>query len=229
MEEVAMSRHLLRAINKLKKMILDLSALVEKDVHRSVKALVSRDSAMAQRVIQSDEKIDEMEVDIEEECLKILALHQPLASDLRYIVSVLKINNDLERIGDLAVNIAETAQFLLTQKKIDPPFDFPGMAERVKDMLRKGLDALVKLNVLRAKNVIKADEAVDEMHRSTYQIVKKRIFEDPENADSYIYFMSVSRYLERIADLVTNIAEDVIYMVDGEIVRHSHDEFGNNG
>ena len=224
-----MSRHLLRAINKLKKMILDLSALVEKDVHRSVKALVSRDSAMAQRVIQSDEKIDEMEVDIEEECLKILALHQPLASDLRYIVSVLKINNDLERIGDLAVNIAETAQFLLTQKKIDPPFDFSGMAERVKDMLRKGLDALVKLNVLRAKNVIKADEAVDEMHRSTYQIVKSRISEDPENADSYIYFMSVSRYLERIADLVTNIAEDVIYMVDGEIVRHSHDEFGNNG
>ena len=224
-----MSRHLLRAINKLKKMILDLSALVEKDVHRSVKALVSRDSAMAQRVIQSDEKIDEMEVDIEEECLKILALHQPLASDLRYIVSVLKINNDLERIGDLAVNIAETAQFLLTQKKIDPPFDFSGMAERVKDMLRKGLDALVKLNVLRAKNVIKADEAVDEMHRGTYQIVKKRISEDPENADSYVYFMSASRYLERIADLVTNIAEDVIYMVDGEIVRHSHDEFGNNG
>jgi phosphate transport system protein len=208
-------------------MILDLSTMVEKDVHRASKALISRDSILAQRVIQSDEKVDEMEVDIEEECLKILALHQPLASDLRYIVSVLKINNDLERIGDLAVNIAETAQFLLTQRKIEPPFDFEGMADRVKDMLSKSLDSLVKLNVLRAKNVIKADEAVDEMHRGTYQIVKKHIHGDPENADSYIYYMSASRYLERIADLATNIAEDVIYMVDGEIVRHTHDEFGN--
>jgi phosphate transport system protein len=224
-----MSRHFLRAINKLKKMILDLSAIVEKDVHRAVKSLILRDGTLAQRVIQSDEKIDEMEVDIEEECQKILALHQPVASDLRFIVSVLKINNDLERIGDLAVNIGETTQFLLTQKKIDPPFDFAGMSDRVKDMLRKGLDSLVKQNVLRAKNVIKADEIIDEMHRGTYQIIKKQILDDPENADSYIYFMSASRYLERIADLTTNIAEDVIYMVDGEIVRHSHDEFRNNG
>jgi phosphate transport system protein len=220
---------MLRALNKLKKMLLDLSGMVEKDVNRAVNALISGDGTLAQRVIQNDEKIDEMEVDIEEECLKILALHQPLASDLRYIVSVLKINNDLERIGDLAVNIAETAQFLLTQRKIDPPFNFSGMADRVKDMLRKGLDALVKQNVLRAKNVIKSDEAVDEMHRGTYPIIKDRILEDPENADSYIYLLSASRYLERIADLATNIAEDVIYMVDGEIVRHIHDEFGNNG
>jgi phosphate transport system protein len=224
-----MSRHFLRAINKLKKMILDLSVVVEKDVHRAVKSLISRDGTLAQRVIQSDEKIDEMEVDIEEECLKILALHQPLASDLRFVVSVLKINNDLERVGDLAVNIAETTQFLLTQKKAEPPFDLEGMAEQVKDMLRKGLDALVKQNVLRAKNVIKADETIDEMHRGTYRITKDHICSDPENADSYIYFMSASRHLERIADLTTNIAEDVIYMVDGEIVRHSHDEFGNNG
>lgn len=224
-----MSLHLLRAINKLKKMILNLSVLVEKDVHRAVKAIISRDSALAQRVIDNDAKIDQIEVDVEEECLKVLALHQPVARDLRFIISVLKINNDLERIGDLAVNMAETAQFLITQRKTDPPFDLSGMAEKVKDMLRKSLEALVKLNILRAKNVIKADEAVDELHRGTYNIVKKSICEDPKNAEMYIYLMSASRYLERMADLATNIAEDVIYMVDGEIVRHTHDESGRNG
>lgn len=221
-----MSRHFLRAIQKLQKMILQLSAMVEKDAHRAVRSLLIRDGALAQRVIDNDEKIDEMEVDVEEECLKILALHQPMASDLRFVVSVLKINNDLERIGDLAVNIAETAQFLIGQKKKDFPFDLSGMAEQVKDMLRKSLDALLKQNSLRAKNILKADEAVDAMHRKTYETVKGHICEDPESADIYIYMISASRYLERIADLATNIAEDVIYMVDGDIVRHLHDEFG---
>jgi phosphate transport system protein len=162
-----------------------------------------------------------MEVDIEEECLKNLALHQPVAKDLRFLISVLKINNDIERIGDLSVNIAETALFLNLRKKIEPPFDLSKMADLVKNMVKKSLDALLQENVALAKEVLAEDQEVDEIHRNAYPIVTKDILEHPESADSYIRMLSVSRYLERIADYATNISEDVIYMVEGNIVRHT--------
>lgn len=216
-----MTLHFFRSIEKLKERIVNLSTRVEEDLHKAVSALLNRDSDLAQQVIDMDEKIDAMEVDIEEECLKILALHQPVARDLRFLISVLKINNDIERIGDLSVNIAETALDLNLKRKVEPPFDLSRMVDLVKGMLKKSLDALLKENADLAKEVLSADEEVDEIHKNAYPVVAKHILEDPEVADSYIRMLSVSRYLERVADYATNIAEDVVYMVKGNIVRHT--------
>jgi len=217
-----MTLHFFRSIEKLKERIVNLAARVEEDLHRAVNSLLNRDSDLAQKVIDMDETIDAMEVDIEEECLKNLALHQPVAKDLRFLVSVLKINNDVERIGDLSVNIAETALFMNLRKKVEPPFDLCKMVDLVEGMVKKSLDALLQENADLAKEVLAEDEQVDEIHRNAYPIVTKHILEQPEAADSYIRMLSVSRYLERVADYATNIAEDVIYMVEGNIVRHTN-------
>jgi phosphate transport system protein len=217
-----MTLHFFRSIEKLKERIVNLSARVEESLHKAVNALLNRDSDLAQQVIDMDEKIDAMEVDIEEESLKNLALHQPVAKDLRFLVSVLKINNDVERIGDLSVNIAETALDLNLRKKVEPPFDLCLMVDLVKGMVKKSLDALLQEDAEIAKEVLAEDEQVDEIHRNAYPIVTKHIIDYPEAADSYIRMLSVSRYLERVADYATNIAEDVIYMVEGNIVRHTN-------
>lgn len=212
-------------IEKLKKKILALSAIVEESVHRAVASIQRRDEKLARKVIESDIEIDHMEVDVEEECLKILALHQPVATDLRFVVAVLKINNDLERIADLSVNIAEQAAYLATQPKVDIPFDFPGMSEKAQRMLRQSLDALVNDDTTLARKVLAADDEVDAINRHMYDQVKDGIRRHPENLDCLIHLLSVSRHLERIADHATNIAEDVIYMAEGEIVRHRAEEY----
>lgn len=161
-----------------------------------------------------------MEVDLEEDCLKILALHQPVAIDMRFIVAVLKINNDLERIGDLSVNIAERAISLARQVRTETPFDFDGMAVKVQSMLHRSLDALVNSDARLAREVLTSDDEIDAIHRQMYEDVKKAIVECPDKIDSLIQLLAVSRNLERIADHTSNIAEDVIYLVDGEIIRH---------
>lgn len=215
------SKHFEKEIDKLKGMILALGTDVEASVKRAVRALIRRDSTLALRVIDADYEIDQMEVDIEEECLKILALHQPVANDLRLIVSILKINNDLERIGDLAVNIAERAVYLSTHNKIEFPFDLQDMAEKAQEMLNGGLDAMVNQDTELAQKVCKSDDEVDAMNREAYSLVEERIRQNPEQLKSMIQFLSASRYLERVADHATNIAEDVIYLVNGDIIRHS--------
>ncbi len=215
-----MSEHLQMEIRKLKRHMLSLSAVVEESVHNAVKALEERDEKLAKKVIESDDEIDRTEVDMEEECLKVLALHQPLGSHLRLIVAILKINNDLERIGDLAVNIAERAAFLATQETMDVSLDFPLMAEKAKTMLRRSLDALVDGDSEIARQVCAADDEVDAMNREMYVKVQEGIRRHPEHIESLIHLLSASRHLERIADHATNIAEDVIYMIEGEIVRH---------
>ena len=220
-----MSKHLEREIGKLKKQILSISAVVEESVHKAVKALEERDERLAKAVIETDSQIDRMEVDMEEDCLKILALHQPVASDLRLIVSILKINNDLERIGDLAVNIAERALFLSTQRGIELPLDFSLMAEKAEAMLRQSLDALVERDAALAHGVCAADDEVDAINRQSYVRVQEAIRRHPEHMESLIHLLSASRHLERIADHATNIAEDVIYMIEGEIVRHRAEDY----
>ena len=220
-----MSRHLEREIESLKKKILSLCAMVEEAVWHAVKSIELKESALAQSVISGDIKIDHMEVEVEEECLKLLALHQPVAVDLRFIVAVLKINNDLERIGDLAVNIAERSNFLATRQQINFPFDFSDMGRKVQNMLKWSLDALVNLDTGLATQVCEADDEVDDINRQMYDQVKQGIQERPEDADYLIHLLSTSRHLERIADLTTNIAEDVIYMVNGEIVRHRSEDY----
>jgi phosphate transport system protein len=221
-----MPKHLRREIEKLKKQILAIGAVVEDSLHKAARALQSRDSKMAEQVIGTDIEIDRREVDMEEECLKVLALYQPVASDLRLIVAILKINNDLERIGDLAVNIAERAIFIATQKPVDAPLDFAAMAEKTEEMLRKSLDALVDSDATLAHRVCLADDEVDAMNKEMHLQVQEGMRRYPDQIEPLIHLLSASRHLERIADHATNIAEDVIYMIEGRIVRHKEERFG---
>ena len=220
-----MSAHLKKEIEHLKKELLTLCGMVEEHLWQAVKSIKKRDVNLAQEVIDGDIDIDQMEVKVEEECLKILALYQPVAIDLRFIITALKINSDLERIGDLAVNIAERSLFLSTQKPVDMPFDFELMAEKTQAMLKKSLDALVNLDSALAKEVCGADDEIDSMNRKMYDQVKKQTKQDPENIEILIHLLSISRHLERIADHATNIAEDVIYMIKGDIVRHKTENY----
>lgn len=215
-----MALHLEKEIEKLKRKTLGLSALVEDIVHKAIASVETADLRLADQVVESDTRIDDMEVDVEEECLKILALHQPVAIDLRFIVGVLKLNNDLERIADLAVNVAEQARPLVNAGSRGLPPKIREMARAVEVMLGGCLDSLVNLDVNAAWSVCAADDEVDNLHRDTYAMIKTEIQKDPARTDVLIHHLSVSRYLERIADHATNIAEDVIYLVAGDIVRH---------
>ena len=225
-----MTMHFLREIDRLKNQVLEVSALVEENLRRAVRAIEERDGDIARKVIETDVSIDEREVEVEEEGLKILALHQPVAIDLRFIISALKINNDLERIGDLAVNIAERALFLSSQPKADLSFDFTLMAEKVQNMLKRSLDALVNLDADIAREVCVADDDVDEMNKDMYDRVKEAMNALPdksvESINVLIHLLQVSRHLERVADHATNIAEDLIYMIEGRIVRHHSESWG---
>lgn len=217
-----MPLYLERQIDDLKKRILTLSAVVEESFHQAIHSLEEMDTSLAEAVIERDVEVNEMEVDLEEECLKILALHQPVAIDLRFIVSVLKINNDLERISDLSVNIAQRTRGLAALKPAPIPFALFEMADKVESMLKKSLDSLVNLDMELAREVCRLDDEVDAMHKDNYGLVKDQIRRQPEQLDALIEYLSLSRHLERIADLTTNIAEDVLYMIDGEIIRHTY-------
>ncbi|MEN9845306.1 MAG: PhoU-like phosphate uptake regulator [Pseudomonadota bacterium] len=217
-----MSIHLHKAIESLKKRILALGSLVEESVSKALIAAEQRDWALAQQVIDGDTTIDMLEVEVEEECLKILALHQPVATDLRFIVAVLKINNDLERIGDLACNIASRARKMAALSA--PPksrIDFQGAEGKVRTMLHKSLEALVNVDENLAKWVWAQDDQIDEINRSVHKQVIQALKESPNDVEGLILLLSVSRNLERIGDHSTNIAEDILYMIRGEIVRHS--------
>jgi phosphate transport system protein len=215
-----MPMHMQREIERLKKMILSLSAVVEESVRTSVRSIETRNCALAAEVIANDIRIDQTEVDVEEECLKILALHQPVAIDLRYIVAVLKMNNDLERIGDLAVNIAERTVFLCERAPISAPFDLNGMSHKTLGMLQGSLDAMMNMDPERARAVLASDDEVDDINRQMYSKICAAMRQNPEHAEVLLSYLSAARSLERIADSTTNIAEDVIYLVEGRIVRH---------
>ncbi len=224
-----MSVHLQREIERLKKTVLSLCALVEEQAQIAVRALLDRDEEGARDVERRDLEIDQREVEVEEECLKLLALYQPVAADLRFIISALKINNDLERIGDLAVNIARKAITFASLPPLEIPFDLSGMWLKVQGMLRDSLDALVNLDASLANEVCGRDDDVDQMKHEIRHRAEEMIRIDPEQTSALLTLVAVSRNLERIADHATNIAEDVIYMVQGTIVRHvtvEDDEIG---
>jgi phosphate transport system protein len=215
-----MSVHLQREIDKLKRNLLSLCALVDEQVQLAVRALLDRDPDLAGEVCQRDAEVDRREVELEEDCLKALALHQPVAIDLRILVAALKINNDLERIGDLAVNIARKAKSFASRPPMAIPFDLAGMSEKAQAMLRDSLDALVSLDAGLANEVCGRDDEIDRMKRDARRRVEEMIAAEPGRTTPLLRLLAVSRNLERIADLATNIAEDVIYMVDGKIIRH---------
>jgi phosphate transport system protein len=215
-----MALHLMKEIEGLKKRTLSLSTIVEENVANAVRAFGEKNGKLARKVIDTDDVIDTLEIEVEEECLKILALHQPVAVDLRFIIAALKMNSDFERIGDLAVNIAERALALVNRPDLALTGRLHLMVEKVRIMLKKSLDSLVNHNAPLAREVCGSDDEVDDLYRSMYDDVKKGIVESPERLDDMLQLLSIARHLERISDHATNIAEDVIYMIEGEIFRH---------
>lgn len=215
-----MAIHLLRDLDHLRKQVLVVGSLVEEATDKAISALVDRRPALAEEVLRGDDRIDRKEVEVEEECLKILALHQPVAADLRFIITVLKVNNDLERMGDLAVNVAERAAFLATHEPLPVQVDFPRMGGLVRSMLHDGLDALVRLDTDLARAVWSRDDEVDAANRSIRETLEDLMESAPATVERSLHTLSASRSLERMADHATNIAEDVLFMVLGEVARH---------
>ena len=217
-----MALHLQRQINALKKMILSLGADVEASVQDAISAIEKRDIELAKAALLRDQQIDTKSIDLQEECLHTLALHQPVAFDLRFITATMKIGGELERIGDLAVNMAEQAVNLVEGVRTEPaPFDLPGMAQLVREMVQKSLDALVNFDQEQATKVCEMDDRVEKIHHAMYGKLENAIRADPELVQTYIHLLIVSRNLERMADHAVSVAEDVLYMAEGEIRRHN--------
>jgi phosphate transport system protein len=208
-----------REVDQLKKRFMELGALVEDRVRKACTLIENRDTVLAAEIINSDWEVDEMEIDIEEECLRILALHQPVARDLRLLVAIIKINNELERIADMAVSIAMRVQTISKDPSLAFKIDYSSMSATVLSMLKMSLDALVSENADLARQVFIDDDEVDEMRNKVYKRVVQQMNIDPGHAAGLLNLYLLSRHLERIGDRATNIAEEVIYLVEGEIVR----------
>ena len=219
-----MTRHIDRQIGNLKEKIRRVGTVVEEAISKSISAVINRDVQLAQRVLASDDAIDRMEVEVEEECLKILALYQPVAADLRFVVAVLKINNDLERMGDLAKNIAKRVAQLEGAGPVDLPPEIRTMAMQAEEMVRECLAAVIDADPVLARRIREQDDVVDQARQKVRKRILAGIKEHPENVEVLLRINSITKHIERIAAMATNIAEDVVYMVEGEIVRHRPEE-----
>jgi len=200
-------------------MFLVLGALVEDRVRKACSVILSRDPVLTREIIGSDWEIDDMEIRVEEECLKVLALHQPVARDLRLIVAIIKINNELERIADIAVNIAKRIQTIHKDSDIEFTIDYHPMSTKVLGMLKMSLDALVMENADFARKIFLLDDEVDSFRNHVYRAIVRELNVDNSHASCLVNLYLLARHLERLADRTTNIAEEVIYLVEGEIVR----------
>lgn len=212
--------HLHRDLESISREIIEVGSLVEESVNKAMEAVIQRRRDLAEEVIRLDDRIDTLEVEVEEHVLKALALHQPVAGDLRYLISVLKLNNDLERMGDGAVTMAERALDLAGLDRLDVEIDLATMSTAVREMVRGCLDALVLRSAAHARRVLAQDDRVDAEHRRNFEVLLAAMRTTPKAVDRAVNLLSVSRALERIADLATNVAEDVIFLVEGEVVRH---------
>ncbi len=217
-----MGKSCCREIEELKKFILYLGSEVEQSLRLSIKALEARNVELAQETVARDKKIDRYEIKVEEECLQILALYQPVAIDLRMIIGILKINNDLERIGDLSSNIARKAMYLSTLPRLNVTDNLIRMSEKVVYMLRSSLDSFVNMDSEAALIVCSNDEEVDEINKNVYRLVESEINKNVDLFNPLVCVINTARHLERIADISTYIAEEVIYIVKGKIIRHNH-------
>jgi phosphate transport system protein len=194
---------------------------VEDQIRRVMRALVERDDALAREVIDRDRQVNTYDVEVDEKCVELLALHQPTASDLRFITTAMKIVTDLERIGDQAVNIAQRAIELGREPQLKPYIDLPRMAEKAEQMVKESLDAFVNRDTELARRVCAEDEAVDALREQVFRELLTFMMEDPRTIPRAIRLILISRFLERVADHATNIAEMVVYMVEGKMVRHT--------
>ena len=211
-----------RKIEKLKEDLLTMADTVKERLTMSIQAIRDRDREIATAVIDGDSEINRSELEIEEGCLEVLALHQPVAMDLRLITGVFKIVNQLERIGDLAVNIAETAILMASEEPLDVPSEYFVMAEKTQAMLSKALTAFTKMDEEMAVEILSDDDEIDMMKHKLHSNLEERLTQEIERRRVLIHLFLVSRHLERIADHATNIAEDVIYMVTGELVGYDY-------
>ena len=217
-------RHFQEELEQLKTRLLEMGGLAEEQVRLSIKALVDRDRDLIESVAQSDEPINRLHIEIDNRCFTLLALHQPMAIDLRAIVSAVKINTDLERVGDLAINIAEAARRYAQHPPVKKLIDIPRMATIAQTMLRDALDAFVRQDTNLAQKVLNEDDRLDELKTQIFRELLTYMLQDPATIEPALDLILVSRHLERIGDHATNIAEDVIFMVSARDVRHHADE-----
>ena len=219
-------RHFHDELSDLKARLLTMSGEAEAALGLAIEALLDRDSAKAEEVIAGDHRIDNMEVEIEDRCINLLALQQPMARDLRMLTSALKIANDLERVGDHAVNIAESTQRLLETRPITPEPEIIEMARLARRMLSDALEAFIRGDAAAGREVCRRDERVDALHDSVFRILLTHMMEDPHMIGAGMDLFLVSRNLERVADLATNIGEDVVFLVEGKSIKHHAEDIG---
>lgn len=217
-------RHFEQELEKLKAKLLEMGALVESAVYRSVQGVVEKDENLAQQVLRNEARVNNLEIEIDDLAIGLLVLQQPVAADLRLITAAIKINNDLERMGDLAVNIAQRALDLMREAVIQPMVDIPHIAGLVQSMVRKSLDAFVNRDSELARSVLAGDDAVDNLRTASYHELVSYMEKDRSNIPQALHLLSVIRNLERIADHSTNIAEDVLFLVKGVDVRHRNEQ-----
>ena len=223
-----METHFQQELNQLRFAILSMAGLVERAISNAVESLKRRETTLAEKTIQQDFQINERENEIDERCLNLLALHQPMAGDLRFITSTMRITTELERIGDLAVNIAERVISLNQEPQLKPYIDIPNMAEMTKKMLCDVIDAFVSGDAVLARSVCERDDRVDDWNNQIFRELLGYMREDPQNIPRALHLIIVSRYLERIADHATNIAEGVIFMAQALVIKHHADAKGRN-
>ena len=216
-----MQRHFHEELDTLKQTLLAMGGLVEDQIRRVMRALIDRDGDLAQEVIDRDRQVNAYDVEIDEKCVELLALHQPTAGDLRFITTTLKIVTDIERIGDQAVNIAQRALELGREPQLKPYVDLPRMAEKAQRMVKESLDAFVSRDTALAREVCGEDSEVDALREQVFRELLTFMMEDPRTIPRAIRLILISRFLERVADHATNIAEMVIYMVESKMVRHT--------
>lgn len=217
-------RHFERELEQLKAKLLEMSALVESAVYRSVQGVVEKNEELAQQVLRNEGRINQLEIEIDDMAISLLALQAPLAADLRLVTAAIKINNDLERMGDLSVSIAQSALALIREPLIRPLIDIPHIAGLAQGMVRKALDAFVNRDAELARSVLASDDAVDNMRTASYHELMSFMETNPQQIPQALYLLSVVRNLERIADHATNVAEDVLFLIKGIDVRHHNEE-----
>ena len=215
-----MTKHLERDLNQLSNQISDLGALVAESTSKCMVMLQTFDRAIAKEIVDTEAEVNTTEVEIEEECLKVLALHQPVAGDLRFLIVVLKVNNDLERMGDQVVNIAERVSFLADKERVVADLDFVAMGDIASRMVSQSVKALVKRDSLMAREVLAMDDDLDAMHARTYRVIQDVMAGNPDIVIPAVSYLTISSNLERLGDLATNIAEEIIFMEEGEVIRH---------
>ncbi|MDZ7339562.1 MAG: phosphate signaling complex protein PhoU [candidate division KSB1 bacterium] len=221
-----MERHFHEQLQELRATLTQMASMVEGAINKAVESLIEREKAMAEAVIAGDEAINDLELAIEDQCLKLLALHQPMAVDLRFITSAIKINNDLERMGDHAVNIAERSLALCEQEQLKPLIDIPRMAVLAQQMVKDSIHSFVTGDVARARAVCVRDDEVDKLDDQVFRELLTYMAEDPRTISRALHLIIISKNLERIADLSTNIAEEVIFIYEAHTIKHHAEEKG---